>query len=228
MTWLAPYPDSWLEAPATADPGPEARVEAHEAVELAFIAALQRLPPRQTAVVILVDVLGFSSAEVAGILGGSATAAKGALQRARASLARDRGPGRHDPLDGRGSAAEHALARRFATAFSAGDVDGLLSPLADEAWLAMPPAPHEYLGPGAIGAFLRASTDWRAHRALTLVSTRANGQLAFGCYLSDPGAQIGAPTGVVVLTVSGDRISQITRFLDDQLPRRFGLASPTR
>lgn len=231
MTWLQPYPDTWIEQLGDAAPGPAARFETHEAVELAFIAALQQLPPRQTAVLILADVLGFSTAdvlgfstaEVAGMLDSTATAVKGALQRARASLARHRPGSAHDPSGGRGSAAEHDLARRFAACFTAGDIDSVVALLTDDAWLTMPPAPHEYLGSKAIAAFLRARSDWHDRHPLTLVPTRANGQPAFGCYLSHPDARIELPTGVLVLTMFRDRVSRITQFLDDNLPLRFGL-----
>jgi RNA polymerase sigma-70 factor (ECF subfamily) len=224
VTWLQPYPDVWLEELGEAAPGPAATYEARAGVELAFIAALQRLPPRQTAVVILADVLGFSAAEVAGMVGSSATAVKGMLQRGRAGLARHRATAGHHPVGGPGSAAERDLAHRFAAAFTAGDVDGVIALLTDDAWLAMPPAPHEYVGSAAIAGFLRTSTGWRGRRRLELVPTRANGQPAFGCYLGRPGEAATRATGVLVLTMSGDRIGTVTRFLDDDLHRRFGLA----
>jgi len=223
VTWLEPYPDAWLEDIEDAAPGPAARYEAHAAVELAFIAALQRLSPRQTATVILADVLGFSTIEVAGMLDSSPTAVKGALQRARAALARSATC--HEPFGGRGSAAEDNLARRFAAAFTAGDIGSVVALLTDDAWLVMPPAPHEYIGREAIASFLRTSTDWRVQRRLRLLPTRANGQPAFGCYLSGLDEPTAYPTGVLVLTMSRDRITKITRFLGSDLPRQFGLAN---
>jgi len=224
VTWLQPYPDVWLEQLADVAPGPAARYEARAAVELAFIAALQRLPRRQTAVVILSDVLGFSASEVADVVGSSPTAVKGALQRARAALARHRAAPAHEPPSGPGSAAEHDLARRFAVAFTTGAVDSVVALLSDDAWLAMPPAPHEYLGHAAIEGFLRTSIGWRRSRQLELVPTRANGQPAFACYLSSPGASTAYSTGVLVLSMSGDRISAVTRFHDADLSQQFGLA----
>jgi RNA polymerase sigma-70 factor (ECF subfamily) len=122
-----------------------------------------------------------------------------------------------------GSPQERDLTRRFADAFTADDIDGVIALLTDDAWLAMPPAPHEYQGPVAIAAFLHASATWRRHRQLRLVPTRANTQPAFGCYLTEAEKQTAHPTGLLVLTLSGDRISAITRFLDNDLPRRFGL-----
>ncbi len=209
VTWLEPYPDT--------APGPAEAHESRAGVELAFVAALQRLPPRQTAVVVLVDVLGFSPAETAGMLGGGSTAVKGLLQRARSTLARNTGAG-HTPAGGPGSASERGLAERFARAFTDGDVDGVVALLTDDAWLAMPPAPHEYVGPVAIGRFLRASTRWWGDRTMELVPARANGQPAFECRLGSSDA------GIVVLTVSGDRIAGVTRFLAEGVLRRFATA----
>lgn len=217
VTWLEPYPDGWLD-PA---PGPSARYQHREAVRLAFLAALQRLPPRQTAVVVLCDVLDFSLAESAAMLEASPTAVKGLLQRARASLEREHLVGA-DPDPELGSPAEADLARRFADAFSADDVSALVALLTDEAWLAMPPAPHEYHGVAAIGGFLRASAAGRAGRRFVLLPTRANAQPAFACYLAEPGDPAARASGLVVLTLVGDRISAITRFLNPALPAIFG------
>jgi len=223
VTWLQPYPDAWLALAADQAPGPEMEYLARETVELAFIAALQRLPPRQTATVLLCDVLGFSTAEVAAMLDTSATAVKGALQRARASLEQSRTATGRGSARRPGSPQEQDLARRFAQAFTADDIHAIVDLLTDDAWLAMPPAPHEYHGPTAITAFLRASADWRAKRRLRLVPTGANTQPAFGCFLDDLDAPTAHPSGVLVLTVSNDRISAITRFLDGDLNRLFGV-----
>jgi RNA polymerase sigma-70 factor (ECF subfamily) len=207
VTWLEPYPD--------AAPGPDAAHESRTDIELAFVAALQRLPPRQTAAVVLVDVLGFSAAEVAGMLGDGPTAVKGLLQRARSRLACDRRPC-HRPA----ATAERALAERFARAFADGDVDSVVRLLTDDAWLAMPPAPHEYVGTAAVAEFLRASVGWWGTRRMELLSTRANGQPAFECRLD--GAD-GGDAGILVLTMDGDRIRGITRFLGAGLQSRFAL-----
>ncbi len=220
ITWLQPFPDGWLEDVADAAPGPEARYLATETVTLAFVAALQRVPPRQAAAFLLRDVLGFPTAEVAGMLGTSPVAVKGVLQRARESLAPLRsGPGQAGP----GSAEERDLAGRFARAYVAGDVDGVVALLTDDAWLSMPPAPHEYSGPPAIAAFLRASFGYRGDGEVLLVPARANGQAAFGSYLRAPGEATGVPAGLIVLTTGADRIRAITRFHVEQLYARFGL-----
>jgi RNA polymerase sigma-70 factor (ECF subfamily) len=222
-TWLQPYPDSLLEQIADSAPGPDARYHVKEAVELAFIAGVQRLPPRQAATLVLRDVLGYSTAEVAAMLGTSETAIKGALQRARASLDQRSTNVNRERTPPPGSAQERDLTRRFAEAFTNDDIDGVIELLTDDAWLAMPPAPHEYHGPAAIAAFLRASATWRGRRCLRLVLTRANTQPAFGCYLTEGEKPTAHPTGLLVLTLSDDRIRAITRFLDNDLPRRFGL-----
>ena len=209
VTWLEPYPD-----PA---PDPAAVHESRAGVELAFVAALQRLPPRQTAAVVLVDVLGFSPAETAGMLDDGPTAVKGLLQRARSTLSLHHGPS-HQPAE----TAERDLAERFARAFTDGDVDGVVSLLTDDAWLAMPPAPHEYVGTAAIAEFLMAGIGWWGERRMELLSTRANGQPAFECRLT---GRDGGGAGILVLTMSGDRITGLTRFLGERLQHRFALGA---
>jgi len=214
-----PVPPFQLAGIADTGPGPEARYQATEAVELAFVAGLQRIPPRQAAALVLRDVLGFATDEVAGLLGTSHTAIKGALQRARAAL--DRASAGRAPRPG--SATEHDLARRFADAFVAADLTRLVALLTDDAWLSMPPAPHQYHGIDAIAAFLRASFAYRGDRLVQLLPTRANTQPAFGSYLIDPIEPVATPAGLFVLTMAGDRIQAITRFHIDALYPRFGL-----
>jgi RNA polymerase sigma-70 factor (ECF subfamily) len=218
IAWLQPCPDTLLDGLADTAPGPEARYQAAEAIELAFVAGLQRLPPRQAAVLVLRDVLGFAADEVASMLDASPTAVKGMLQRARASLADYRARGGEPPP---GSAEERDLGRRFADAFMAADIDGIVALLTDDAWLSMPPAPHEYHGIDAIKAFLRASFGYRGERRVHLVPTRANGRPAFGSYVGD--GTVATPGGLIVLTLDKDRIAAITRFHVDALYPRFGL-----
>jgi RNA polymerase sigma-70 factor (TIGR02960 family) len=221
ITWLQPYPDALLEGIPDPAPGPEVRYQAAEAVELAFVAGLQRLPPRQAATLLLRDVLGFGAGEVAGLLGTSQTAVKGTLQRARAALDQHRDQSGRAPRPG--SAQERALARRFADAYAAADIDGVIALLTDDAWLSMPPAPHQYLGTAAIRSFLQASFGFRGERRVYLVPARANTQPALGSYLGDPARSAAAPAGLIVLTMAGDRICAITRFHLDDLYPRFGL-----
>jgi RNA polymerase sigma-70 factor (ECF subfamily) len=220
VPWLHPYPGTWLEE--LSEPGPEARFETRQAVELAFVTVLQRLPPRQLAALVLVDVIGFSVAEVAGMLGSTPIAVKAALQRARASVAQDYAGRSHEPVGGSASCQEKDLVQRFASSYVAGDVDGIVALLTDDAWLAMPPASHEYHGRDAVVAFLRASAEWREGQSV-LLPTRANGQPALGHYLRPVDASVYVPASIIVLTMSGERLSGITHFLDASLARYFRL-----
>jgi RNA polymerase sigma-70 factor (TIGR02960 family) len=202
---------------------PEARYEAKETIALAFVTAVQHLPPRQRAVLVLRDVLGFRSAEVVDMLSMSEASVNSALQRARATMAHLLpGPDRERaPLPR--SARERDVADRFAAAFAGGDVDGVVSLLTDDAWFTMPPVTLEYQGPVAIGRFLRDSSAWRGHRAYRLIPARANGQPAYGFYIADEHLPVFRGHGMVVLTLEGERISAITRFIDSGVIRWFGL-----
>jgi RNA polymerase sigma-70 factor (TIGR02960 family) len=225
--WLEPYPDVLIEDIPEAAAGPDARYESTEAIALAFVAGLQHLPPRQRAVLVLRDVLGFRTAEVADMLEDSEASVKAALQRARATL-EDRLPAPDRelaPLPH--SRRERELVGRFADAFRAGDVEAIVALLTDDVWMTMPPDPFEYQGPAAIG-FLSDRIGMRDDRGLRLVPTRANGQPAFGCYLDDRHAAIARPYGLIVLTLEGDRISAITRFADSSLFSHFGLPRTLR
>ena len=220
--WLEPYPDVLLEDVADSAPGPHTRYETREAVGLAFVTAVQHLPPRQRAVLALRDVLGFSGAEVASMLDTSEAAVKAALQRARATLAEHRPKGGREDAPAPGSRRERELVDRFATAVERGDVDAVVSLLADDAWVRMPPQPYEYQGHTAVAAFLRDRAIRRG-APLRLVPTRANGQPAFGCYLPDARAAITRAYGLTVLTLEGESISAITWFGDLGVFPHFGL-----
>jgi RNA polymerase sigma-70 factor (TIGR02960 family) len=219
-TWLEPYPDILLDDLADAAPGPDARYETKEAVTLAFVAALQHLAPSQRAVLVLRDVLGYRAAEVAEMLAITETSVNSALRRARAAVdsrlpERGRAPLPRSPQ-------ESELVKRYADAFEQGDVDRLVALLTDDALMTMPPQPIEVHGPAAIAQFFFEREWWGAGR-MRLVATRANGEPAFGVYLRDPHAPIARAHGIVVLTLAGDRIAQITRFGDTSLLARFGL-----
>ena len=221
--WLEPYPDALLEGIPDRSPGPAARYEAKESIELAFITALQTLPPRQRVVLVLCDVLGFRLAEAADMLNTGETSVKGALQRARAALStrlpdadRERAP-RPD------SAVERRLVGRFADAVESGDVDEMVTLLTPDARLTMPPLPLEYQGHEAIGAFLRHREEVRG-RPLRVVPTRANTQPAFACYLPDMQTGIARAHAIFVLTLEGDGVSAITWFGDRSVFPRFGLS----
>ncbi|KAB2352429.1 sigma-70 family RNA polymerase sigma factor [Actinomadura rudentiformis] len=225
--WLEPYPDLLLDEIVDHVPGPEARYEARESVSLAFLAALQQLPPRQRAVLVLRDVLGFRAVEVAAILETTENAVTSALKRARETLAREL-PGsdwKSAPLPD--SPQERRVVDDFARAFQAGDVDAVVAMLTDDAWLSMPPLPLEYHGLEDVRNFL-ATTALRGGRRHVLIPTRANGQPAFGCYIQDPRTSIMRAHGVLVLTLSGARIAALTRFVDNSLLAAFGLPRSLR
>jgi RNA polymerase sigma-70 factor (ECF subfamily) len=226
-SWLEPYPDVLLGTVADHTPGPEARYEAGESVSLAFLAALQRLPPRQRAVLVLRDVLGFRAAEVASMLGATENAVTSALKRARGTLARDLpGHGRESaPLPD--SPRERRIVADFTRAFQSGDVDAVVAMLTDDASLTMPPLPLEYRGTDAVRHFL-ATVALRGDLGHVLIPTRANGQPAFGCYLRDRRTPFPRAHGVLVLSLSGGRIAALTRFLDNSLLARFGLPRSLR
>src|SRR5690348_10583775 len=121
------------------------------------------------------------------------------------------------------SARERDVAARFATAFSGDDIDGVVALLTEDAWFTMPPVTLEFQGSAAIGGFLRDIRDWRGPRRYRLVPVRANGQPAFGCYLQDAQTEVFRAHGMIVLTLSGDRISADTRFVDNSDMARFGM-----
>jgi RNA polymerase sigma-70 factor (TIGR02960 family) len=225
--WLEPYPDALLETVADTSPGPEARYERREAVSLAFVAALQHLPPRQRAVLVLRDVLGFRAAEVADMLETSEAAVKGALQRARAAPKTPPPAGDRERAPMPRSLRERELVGRFANAVESGDMDGVVTLLTDDAWLTMPPQPFEYQGHAAIARFLHDRAALRG-LPLWLVPTQANDQPAFGCYLLDAQADVARPYGLMVLTLKGDRISAITWFGDSGVFPYFGLPQTLR
>jgi RNA polymerase sigma-70 factor (TIGR02960 family) len=208
-------------------PGPEARYEVRESMSLAFLAALQQLPPPQRTILVLRDVMGFRAAEVADMLEITENAVTGALKRARAALAGELpGPDRESaPLPD--SPRERRVVDDYVRAFEAGDVDAVVALLTEDAQLTMPPLPLEYEGVHAVGQFL-GTVALRAGIRYMLVRPRANGQPAFGCYLRDSRTPILHAQGMLVLTLSGDRISGLTRFHDNSVLTRFGLPRSLR
>jgi RNA polymerase sigma-70 factor (ECF subfamily) len=227
-TWLEPFPDTRLEFLADPTPGPDALYQLRETVELAFIAAAGSLPPRQRAVLILRDVLGYRTSEVAEMLGTTEESVKGALKRARATLAADSGLSEPRTVTLAASPAERDLAGRFAHAFNDRDVPGLVALLTDQAWLSMPPSVMAYRGPSLISEFLTALLNFRSHHRGQLVPTRANGQVAFGDYLADRSDRPARLAGVMVLTLTpnADSVARIHWFINiaDRLAA-FGLPS---
>jgi RNA polymerase sigma-70 factor (ECF subfamily) len=221
VVWLEPYPDALLEALIDAPLGPEARYEQREAISLAFMTALQVLPVRQRAVLILRDVLGYHASEVADMLDTTLESVTSALKRARASLRRRlpaNGEHQHPPQPN--SPTERMLIEGFVRAYEAGDIDALVALLTEDAYVSMPPVPLEYHGREPVARFFAALMG--GGRRYDLVATRANGQLAFGAYLRASGSPIRHGAGLLVLTLSGDHISGLTRF-DNNALAWFGL-----
>ncbi len=221
VVWLEPYPDLLLEGLPDDAPGPEARLESGEAISLAFVTALQLLPARQRAVLILRDVLGFRASEVAGMLDTTVESVTSALKRARATLGSRLGAGDREPPPLPNSPAEAELVGRLTRAYETGDVDRLVALLTDDVWVAMPPVPLEYQGL-KLAARFHTAVAFRQGRTYQLVPTRANGQPAFAAYLRDPGGGPRHAMGLLVFTLTGNRICAITRFDNSVLPR-FGL-----
>jgi RNA polymerase sigma-70 factor (TIGR02960 family) len=221
VVWLEPFPDALLNEGAIEAPlGPEARYEQTEAISLAFVTALQVLPPRQLAVLILRDVLGFHANEVAGMLDSTVESVNSALKRARAGLQRQKPPtAEREPAPASDSSVEQALVARFVRAYESGDVDALLALFTDDISMSMPPIPLEYQGRDAVARFF--TSTFGSGRRIDLVATRANRQPAFGAYLRAPSG-IRHGTGLIVLTLTGDRIRAFTRFDNSVLPW-FGL-----
>ena len=221
VVWLEPFPDVLLEGAIDVSPGPESRYEQNESISLAFVKGLQVLPPRQLAVLVLRDVLGFHAREVAEMLDSTVESVNSALKRARASLQRQRPPtADREPPPASDSASEHAIVAKFVRAYESADLDALVALLTDDVFISMPPIPFEYEGRDVVARF--CASIFRSGRRFDLVRTRANGQPAFGAYLrSATGARPGV--GLIALTLTGDRISAMTRFEKSVLPW-FGLS----
>jgi RNA polymerase sigma-70 factor (ECF subfamily) len=209
--WLDPVPDTWHEL-ADTEPGPEARYEAKESIELAFVAALQQLPGRQRAVLLLCDVLGWSAPEVAEMLDMTVAATHSALQRARASVARppQSRPARLSP------AAEQELVERYVRAWERADVEALVTLLKKDARLSMPPLPEWYVGISAIADFFRWATGPEAPGPYRMERRRANGSPAFEIYAGE------RPFVLQVIELDADGIAEITSFMKPELFAFFG------
>jgi RNA polymerase sigma-70 factor (TIGR02960 family) len=219
--WLQPYPDSLLEGLPDRAEGPDARYETKEAVGLAFVSGLQRMPPQQRAVLVLRDVLGYRAGEVAEMLDTSEASVNSALQRARAAV--EALPDREDGPSLPESPAQRRLLSRVADAVERGDIDALVALMTEDAWIRMPPEPHEYQGRPAIAEFLRTRGIWRSGDGMRVVPTRANRQPAFAYYVNDPTTGIARAGGLFVLTMEGEEISALTRFGDLGVLPYFGL-----
>jgi RNA polymerase sigma-70 factor (TIGR02960 family) len=233
--WLEPYPDVLLDHLVDQAPGPEARYETTEAISLAFITALQLLPPRQRAVLVLRDVLGYRAGEVAKMLDATQESVQSALKRGRATVDNhladssstdssstgSSGTGSRRPARQPDTAAEHRLVARLTDALERADLDALIELLVTDVRVSMPPAMLEYRGIESAQRFFAAAT-FRPGRTYRVVPTRANGQPAFGLYLADPHASVYRAYALLVITTAGDHITAITGFTAEVMTR-FGL-----
>jgi RNA polymerase sigma-70 factor (ECF subfamily) len=219
VAWLEPFPDSNLEGIVDDAPNPEARYSSREAVQLAFVAAIQLLPPRQRAALLLCDVIGWAATEAASLLGGSTASINSALQRARATLANHYPSGRSSEAF-HPTAAQQVLLQRYLEVWQRMDSEGLAALLKEDVTLTMPPWLEWYAGRGALMSFLQT---WKCN-GLRLVPTRANGQPAFAVY-ERAGSQWAARS-IHVLTLEHELISTITVFgppIGPDLFQAFGL-----
>jgi RNA polymerase sigma-70 factor (TIGR02960 family) len=218
--WLEPYPDALLEGAPNAPLGPEARYEQTETISLAFVTALQVLPPRQLAVLVLRDVLAFPASEVADMLGSTVESVTSALKRARAGLQR-RWPSTPDsePPPAPNSRSEDEIVGKFVSAWESADLKALVALLTDDVFMSMPPMPFEYEGREFVARFCAGILG--SGRTFELVPTRANGQPAFGAYVRAPDG-VSHGVGLYVLGLRGGRICALTRFENAVLPW-FGL-----
>jgi len=220
VPWLEPYPDTNLEGFADAAPNPEARYTARESVQLAFVAAIQQLPPRQRAALMLCDVLGWQSAEAASLLDGSTASINSALQRARETLS-NRYSEPRPPLESQPTPAQQKLLGRYLQAWEGHDVDGFVAVLKEDATAVMPPWLQWFMGREVIGTFFAAA--WKTCGGLHLVATSANGQPAFAIYEFSGADKRWNAHSIHVLTLEDDAISALTLFLDPHLFSYFGL-----
>jgi RNA polymerase sigma-70 factor, ECF subfamily len=217
VAWLEPYPDSYLEGIADDAPNPEARYTAREAVQLAFVAAIQQLPPRQRAALLLCDVLGWSAAETAPLLGGSTASINSALQRARDTLAKCYPQGRPAQAS-RPTPTQRQLLERYLRAWEGHDLDGFVALLKEDATFTMPPWLQWYAGRNEIGSFFALA--WKTCGGLRLVPTAANGQPAFAVYERSADSRWAAHA-IQVLALEGEMISSLTLFVPPVGPQLF-------
>jgi RNA polymerase sigma-70 factor (ECF subfamily) len=219
--WLEPYPDVLLDNLVDPAPGPEARYETTEAISLAFITAVQLLPPRQRAVLVLRDVLGYPAGEVARMLDATQQSVQSALKRARATVDSHLADSGSRPARQPDTAAERHLVAQLTGALERADLQALVGLLAEDVRLSMPPAMLEYQGIDVARRFF-AAVILRPGRSYRTVPTRANRQPALGTYMADPHTGVYRAYGLLVVTIAGDRITAVSGFGASVMPR-FGL-----
>ena len=218
VEWIEPYPDSELEGIVDDAPNPEARYAAREVVQLAFIAVIQQLPPRQRAALLLCDVLSWGTAEAATLLGGSTASINSALQRARATLSKRYGDGQPSATS-QPNPLQEKLLGRYLKAWEELDLDGFVALLKEDAIYTMPPLSQWYAGRQSIREFFQWA--WKGYDGYRLVSTAANGQPAFAAYArTDSGASWTAHS-IHVLSVKHDLIARLTLFAKPSGPLLF-------
>jgi RNA polymerase sigma-70 factor, ECF subfamily len=220
VPWLEPYPDSQFEGIADDQPTPEARYASREAVQLAFVAAIQQLPPRQRAALLLCDVLGWAANEAATLLGGSTASINSALQRARETLAR-RYPDGRPQATSRPDSTQQKLLSRYLSAWEGHDLDGFVALLKEDASFTMPPWLQWYAGRDAIRAFFEIA--WQSCHGMRLVPTAANDQPAFAVYARTEADPRLTANAIHVLTLADDKISTVTMFVEPRMFEAFGL-----
>jgi RNA polymerase sigma-70 factor, ECF subfamily len=216
--WVEPYPDSELEGIADGAAGPAARYELSESVRLAFVAAIQQLPSRQRAVLLLCDVLGWSANETALLLGGSLASVNSALQRARGTLgkrySKDQAGARSLPNE-----RQRALLDRYVRAWERTDLDGFVDLLHKDATYRMPPRPQWYQGRESIRAFFQIA--WKAYGSFRLVPTSANRQPAFAIYTRGKTEAVWRAHSIQLLDLDEDSIISLTKFVAPLGPKMF-------
>jgi RNA polymerase sigma-70 factor (ECF subfamily) len=217
ISWIEPFPDSEIETVADDTPGPEARYESRETIRLAFVAAIQYLPPRQRALLLLVDVLGWSAKEAASLTGGTPASVNSALQRARTTLIEKYAPLGTIALP-KLQSNENALLDRYVSAWEGKNLDGFVALLKEEATYAMPPWRHWYAGREAIRAFF--GRVWPQYGRFRLLRTRANAQPAFALYVEGKDGKWRAHS-LQLLEIEGERIARFTLFMRPLGPALF-------
>jgi len=222
LPWLEPYPDAWLAGVPDEAPGPAAQYEQREAVQLAFVAAIQMLPPRQRAAFLLQDVLGWSAGECAQLLGATVASVNSALQRARATLETHRPSHSERGSGGIPNEQQRAILARYVESWERADVEGFVQVLKDDATMCMPPWREWYRGRAALRTFFAFTAKPGGHAPFRLVPTRANGQIAYAFYSRWRSPEWRAHS-IQLVDLDDAGVSRMVSFVTPALFARFGL-----